>query len=158
MKNSNIIISVIIVLCIAGGVTAYSITNPEGGISNLLGYTPTDSDDSGDGSTGVDGVNNGSSSDSSGGSNSGNSNGANPGSSSSNSKPSTNGNSNPTHNGMTAAQAKSIAQGAIEEDGAYAGNAYWDSSIQMWVVKVYDKNGNVVDGIGIDANGRTNKV
>ncbi len=33
-----------------------------------------------------------------------------------------------------------------------------DSSIQMWVVKVYDKNGNVVDGIGVEPNGHTNRV
>jgi hypothetical protein len=145
MKNSNIIISVIIVLCIAGAVTAYSITNPEGGISNLLGYTPTDNGDNGDGSSGIDGINNGSSSNSNGGS-------------SGNSGSSGNNNTNPIHNGMNASQAKSIAQNAIAEEGAYAGNAYWDSSIEMWVVKVYNKHGKVVDGIGIDANGRTNRV
>ncbi|WP_052332085.1 hypothetical protein [Methanobrevibacter arboriphilus] len=59
---------------------------------------------------------------------------------------------------MTASQAKQIAQSVIQEPGAYAGDAQWDSSIQMWVVKVYDKNGNVVDGIGVEPNGHTNRV
>ena len=45
MKNSNIIISVIIVLCIAAGVSAYDITNPESNIVSLLGFTPSDSGD-----------------------------------------------------------------------------------------------------------------
>lgn len=157
MKNSNIIISVIIVLCIAGGVTAYSITNPKGEVSNLLGYIPTDNNNPDDGSSSVNGVNNGFSSNGGGNSSGGNGNGGNSGSSTK--KGSSNkGNVNPTHNGIIASQAKSIAQGAIEEEGAYVGTPYWDSFMSMWVVKVYDKNGNVVGGIGVDANRHTNKV
>ncbi|WP_297899100.1 endoglucanase [Methanobrevibacter sp.] len=150
MKNSNIIISVIIVLCIAAGVTAYSVTNPDNSIFSLPGYTP-DSSSSDSGSNGVgdvNGTNSGGSSSSSSDSSSGSSN--NGGSSS--------GGNSQSYGGMTASEAKQIAQNAIEEPGAYAGNAQWDSSIQMWVVKVYDQDGNVVDGIGVDTNGHTNRV
>lgn len=159
MKNSNIIISVIIVLCIATGVTAYSTTNPEGEISNLLGYTPADSDDADDGSTGSDGVNNRTSSNSSGSSSRGSGSNANKGSSSSNNQgsPSSGGSGNSNHGGMSASEAKSIAQNAIGEPGAYAGTPYWDSSSHMWIVKVYDKSGNVIDGIGVEPNGHTNR-
>ncbi|BBL62002.1 endoglucanase [Methanobrevibacter arboriphilus] len=156
MKSSNIIISVIIVLCIAAGVTAYSVTNPDNSIFSLPGYTP-DSSSSDAGSSGVGDVNGTNNNNNNGASNSGGSSG-----SSSNSGGSTNGNSgsggDSSQGGMTASQAKQIAQGVIQEPGAYAGDAQWDSSIQMWVVKVYDKNGNVVDGIGVEPNGHTNRV
>ncbi|RBQ24571.1 hypothetical protein ALNOE001_00700 [Candidatus Methanobinarius endosymbioticus] len=154
MKNSNMIISVIIVLCIAAGVTVYSITNPKGGISNLLGYTPSDDGDAGDGSTGSDGVNNGTSSNGSG--NSGSNSGSNGGSSSNSRGGNSNGNSGT--GGMSASKAENIAQNAIGVEGAYAGTPYWDRSSKMWIVKIYDKNGNVIDGIGVEANGHTNRV
>jgi len=151
MKNSNIIISVIIVLCIAGGVTAYSITNPEGNIFSLPDYTPPDNgDDSGietDGE-GLDGITadeNGST----GGSGSGGSGSGSGGSGSGGSA---------VHIGMTASQAKQKITAAIGVEGAYAGTPRWNSSIQMWVAKIYDKNGTVIDSIGVDANGRTNRV
>lgn len=152
MKNSNIIISVIIVLCIAGGVTAYSLTNPEGGISNILSYTLTDDSDFIDGSTGNNGVNNGNSS------NSGKSLSNGNGGSSNRQNPSNSNSGNPSNGRMTASQAKTIAQNAIKESGTYAGTPYWNKSMQMWVVKVHDKNGNVLDGIGVDSNGHTNRV
>ena len=48
MDNSNIIISVIIVLCIAAGVTAYGITEGDNAVFNdLTGFSP-DSTSSGD--------------------------------------------------------------------------------------------------------------
>ena len=48
MDNSNIIISVIIVLCIAAGVTAYGISEGDNAVfSDLAGFTP-DSSNSGD--------------------------------------------------------------------------------------------------------------
>ena len=66
MDNSNIIISVIIVLCIAAGVTAYGISEGDNAVFNdLTGFSPDSSsssdnginnifgDDSGDG-TGSD--------------------------------------------------------------------------------------------------------
>jgi hypothetical protein len=151
MRNSNIIISVIIVLCIAGGVAAYNIVNPEANIFSLPGYTPSDDgsnpDFEGDGldtgDTTGDNGNVGTGGSSGGSSSSGSSGGSGTGGS---------------HGGMTGAQAKRIAQNAIAEPGAYDGNPVWDNSIKMWVVKVYDKNGNVIDGIGVDSNGRTNRV
>lgn len=146
MKNSNIIISVIIVLCIAGGVTAYSITNPEGSIFSLPGFTPSSDNGAGDLNTGGNGVNNGTTGNSS-GSNSGGSSGQRSGGSGSN-----------AHNGITSSQAQSIINGAVDEPGSYAGKAQWDGSINMWVSKIYDKDGNVVDAIGVDSNKRTNRV
>lgn len=48
MDNSNIIISVIIVLCIAAGVTAYGISEGDNAVFNdLTGFSP-DSTSSGD--------------------------------------------------------------------------------------------------------------
>ena len=41
MNHSNLLISIIIVLCIAAGVTAYGLTNPDNVFSNLAGFTPT---------------------------------------------------------------------------------------------------------------------
>ena len=41
MEHSNIIISVIVVLCIAAGVTAYGLTNPDNVFSDLAGFTPS---------------------------------------------------------------------------------------------------------------------
>ena len=41
MDHANIIISVIVVLCIAAGVTAYGLTNPDNAFSDLAGFTPS---------------------------------------------------------------------------------------------------------------------
>ena len=41
MGHANIIISVIVVLCIAAGVTAYGLTNPDNAFSDLAGFTPS---------------------------------------------------------------------------------------------------------------------
>ena len=141
MDHSNMIISVVIVLCIAVGVTAYSIINPDRSITNLLGYTSTDIENTNDGkSPSNNGINNGS--------------GDNNRSSSSNGRSS----SSSSTGSITASEAKKIVQGAIEEPGTYTGSEQWDSSMQMWVVKVYDRNGKVIDSIGVDSNRRTNRV
>jgi len=153
MKNSNIIISVIIVLCIAGGVAAYDIVNPDANIFSFQSVTP-----SGDGNnpdnTG-DGLNTGDTPGANGNPGTGGSSG---GSSSGGGSGSGGSGSGGSQGGMSAAQAKRIAQNAIAEPGATAGNPVWDGSIKMWVVKVYDKNGTVIDAIGVDSNGRTNRV
>lgn len=155
MKSSNIIISVIIVLCIAAGVTAYSVTNPDNSIFSLPGYTP-DSSSSDAGSSGVGDVNGTNNNNNNGASNSGGSSG-----SSSNSGGSTNGNSgsggDSSQGGMTASQAKQIAQNSIKEPGASVGAPHWDSSIEMWVMKIY-KDGKVIDAIGVESNGHTNRL
>jgi len=152
MKNSNIIISVIIVLCIASGVSAYSILNPEGSIFSLPGFTPSDNGDGGDLGTG-NGLNGTGTNDSGagGGTGSGGSSGGGSGSGGS-------GGGSNVHIGMTASQAQAKINSAVSEPGSYAGRPTWNGSINMWVAKIYDKNGTVVDSIGIDANGRTNRV
>lgn len=63
MDNSNIIISVIIVLCIAAGVTAYGISEGDNAVfTDLSGFSPdsSNSGDNGIGNTSVDNSNNGS--------------------------------------------------------------------------------------------------
>lgn len=62
------------------------------------------------------------------------------------------------HNGMTASQAKSIIKGSVSEQEVSVGTPHWDSSINMWVAKIYDKNGNVIDAIGVDSNKRIMRV
>jgi hypothetical protein len=156
MKNINIIISVIIVLCIAAGVTAYGLMSPEDNIfSNLAGYTPDNSEnpngDEGVNDNGDEGLNQ-STTDA-------NSNNAKSSGSSNNNANNNNPSGSESHYGMTRDQAKSIATKAIGEPETYAGTPYWDESIKMWVVKIYDNKGEVVDGIGVDPEtGFTNRV
>lgn len=148
MKNSNIIISVIIVLCIAGGVTAYQVLNPDNGVfSNLQGFTPSESEDSsvsdsGSDSTGTgeSGDSNGQSSGSSGSVNSGSGGSGNGGSRSSGSS------------GISSNTAKEIATKYIAEAGAYAGTPEKISN-GNWVVPIFDKDGNRMGGAEIDSKG-----
>lgn len=58
---------------------------------------------------------------------------------------------------ISASQAKKIINNAVEKP-AYAGTPTWDGSINMWVAKIYDKEGTVIDMIGVDSNGHTYKV
>ena len=173
MDNSNIIISVIIVLCIAAGVTAYGISEGDDAVfSDLTGFSPasTGSGDNGIGnattngsdgtgvstaSTGVasNGGSGSSSGGSSGGSGSGSGSGSSGGSSTGNGGSSNNRNQNPTPttNEITADQAKSIASGYIEVEGAYVGNV--ERSASGYICRIYDANGNLVDGILIGFDG-----
>ena len=62
MDNSSIIISVVIVLCIAAGVTAYGLTNDSSTVFNdLSGFTPDEQGNTGIGnnSTGLEGTDSG---------------------------------------------------------------------------------------------------
>ena len=62
MDNSSIIISVVIVLCIAAGVTAYGLTNDSNNVFNdLSGFTPDEQGNTGIGnnSTGLEGSDSG---------------------------------------------------------------------------------------------------
>jgi hypothetical protein len=126
MKNANIIISVLIVLCIASGVTAYGILNPEENLfTNLVSFTPSDNpsneengEDTGDGS----------------------------GKSRSNSGTQSNGGSS----GISSVEAKNIASDCIKEQGCYAGNPKILDYSGNWYVPVLDNDGNTVDGIEID--------
>ena len=169
MDNSNIIISVIIVLCIAAGVTAYGISEGDNAVfSDLAGFSP-DSSNSGDngignitanntdgtgpsatpssggssgGASSGTGVSGGSSSGSSGGSQSG-------GSSGSGGSGGQGGGTAPTN--ITPSEASSIASGYIGEAGAYVG-AVKDSG-SNYICKIYDANGNWVDSIIISYSG-----
>lgn len=180
MDNSNIIISVIIVLCIAAGVTAYGISEGNNAVFNdLTGFTP-DSSDSGD--TGVDqtgtdtpqttdtGAPADTGSSSSGSSSSGSSGGSSSSSGSSGGT-NTNGGSNsgsgsnggsgnggsgsggntPSSNKISADQAKSIASGFIGEAGAYVSSVKDDGS--EYICYISDSNGTVVDAIAISYSG-----
>ena len=164
MDNSNIIISVIIVLCIAAGVTAYGISEGDNAVFNdLTGFSP-DSSSSGDNiisdlfndgtsdGTGSSSSSGGSSSsgssggtNSNGGSNSGSGNGG------SGSGGNSGGSTNPTQQKITPAQAKTIATGFIGEEGAYVSNVKDDGT--EYICYISNSNGTVVDAIAISYSG-----
>ncbi len=176
LEKSNIIISIIIVICIAAGVAAYGITNSENPVFSNLGSVDSGSGDSGDGvgnntthtSTNVDSQGSGSSGSGSGsgssvssgsghsssGSNSGgsgsgsghSSSGSNSGSSSSGGSSSGGGSSSTQ---ISASQAKSIANQHIEQAGCYAGTPTLSGN--SWYVPIYNQNGETVDSIEINA-------
>ena len=165
MDNSNIIISVIIVLCIAAGVTAYGISEGDNAVFNdLTGFSP-DSSSSGDYGIGDlfnDGTNDGtgSSSSSSGGSSSSGSSGGTNSNGGSNSGSGNGGSgsggnsgnsSNPSQQKITPAQAKTIATGFIGEEGAYVSNVKDDGT--EYICYISNSNGTVVDAIGISYTG-----
>jgi hypothetical protein len=166
MNNSNIIVSIIIVLSIAAGVTVYGLNEGDNAVfSDLTGFTPASSDsgsnglgdlisnDSNQQNSGMNGV---SSPSSSGSSSSGSSSNGGSGSGSSSSGGSGSGGSGSSGGSQTptkisSSQAKSIASGFIEEDGAYVSNVKDDGS--MYICYISDANGEVVDAIGISYSG-----
>lgn len=102
MDNSSIIISVVIVLCIAAGVTAYGLTNDSNTVFNdLSGFTPDEQGNTGIGnnSTGLEGTDSGTGT--------GTSSGSGTGSSSSSSS-----SSSSTKHNVSPEKAKKIAEGA----------------------------------------------
>ena len=162
MDNSNIIISVIIVLCIAAGVTAYGITEGDNAVFNdLTGFSPDSTssgdngigdlfgDNSGDG-TGSD-VSNGGSSGSSGSSGGTNSNGGSNSGSGSGSGGNSGNSGGQGQTKITPNQAKTIASGFIGEEGAYVSNVKDDGT--QYICYISDANGTVVDAIGISYSG-----
>ncbi len=185
MDKANIIISIIIVLCIAAAVTAYGITNSENPIFSDLSSMGAN-DDAGDGlgnnttisnngssvattspSSSVSsdtgsgsGASSGSSSSgsSSSGSSSSGSSSSSSGSSSSGSSSSGSSSSESSSKSTTLSysDAKSIASGAIEEEGCYAGSGYYSGG--YWYFTIYDADGNNVDTISVnDATGATGR-
>ena len=180
LDKANIIISIIIVLCIAAAVAAYGITNSDNPIfsdlssmnanddtSNGLGNNTTmDNGSSVATTSGSNSVSSGSSS-GSGSSSSGSSSGS--GSSSSSSSSSSGSSSSGSSSGsgssssdsssntqLSYSDAKSIASGAIAEEGCYAGSGYYSGG--YWYFTVYDADGNAVDGIAVnDATGNTER-
>ena len=174
MNNSNIIVSIIIVLSIAAGVTVYGLNEGDNAVfSDLTGFTPASSDSGSNGlgdlisndpnqqNSGMNGVSSpsssgSSSSGSSGGSSGGSSSNGGSGSGSSSSGGSGSGGSGSSGGSQTptkisSSQAKSIASGFIEEDGAYVSNVKDDGS--MYICYISDANGEVVDAIGISYSG-----
>ena len=182
MDKANIIISIIVVLCIAAAVTAYGITNSDNPIfsdlssmgandntGNGLGNNTTLNNNSGssvattDGSSSSADSGSGSSdsyssgSSSSGSSSSGSSSGSSSSSSSGSSSSSDSGSDSGSSTHMSYSTAKSIANDAVLEDGCYAGSGYYSNG--YWIFTIYDADGNAVDSIGVnDATGGTERV
>jgi len=177
MDKANIIISIIVVLCIAAAVTAYGITNSDNPIfsdlssmgandntGNGLGNNTTLNNNSGssvattDGSSSSADSGSGSSdSYSSGSSSSGSSSGSSSSSSSGSSSSSDSGSDSGSSTHMSYSTAKSIANDAVLEDGCYAGSGYYSNG--YWIFTIYDADGNAVDSIGVnDATGGTDRV
>ena len=134
MDNSSIIISVVIVLCIAAGVTAYGLTNDSNTVFNdLSGFTPDEQGNTGIGnnSTGLEGADSGTGT--------GTSSGSGTGSSSSSSSSS----SSEKHN-VSPEKAKKIAEGAG-----------WEGS---WCYSVEYNSGGYYTCLLKDAKGNTGYV
>lgn len=169
MDKSNIIISIIIVICIAAGVAAYGITNSENPIFSNLNSVDSGSGDSGNGignntthhdsqSTNSHGSGNGGTGT---GSGSGVSSGSGSGSSSSSGSGSGSGSGRghhptpsptPSTPKITSGEAKSIANQNIEAVGWYAGTPTLSADKTVWYVPIFDQNGATVDSIEINAN------
>ena len=167
MDKSNIIISIIIVICIAAGVAAYGITNSEIPVFSNLNSVDSGSGDSGNGignntthhdsqSTNSHGSGNGGT-----GSGSGVSSGSGSGSSSSSGSGSGSGSGRghhptpsptPSTPKITSGEAKSIANQNIEAVGWYAGTPTLSADKTVWYVPIFDQNGATVDSIEINAN------
>ena len=169
MDKSNIIISIIIVICIAAGVAAYGITNSENPVFSNLNSVDSGSGDSGNGignntthhdsqSTNSHGSGNGGTGT---GSGSGVSSGSGSGSSSSSGSGSGSGSGRghhptpsptPSTPKITSGEAKSIANQNIEAVGWYAGTPTLSADKTVWYVPIFDQNGATVDSIEINAN------
>ena len=159
MDNSNIIISIIIVLCIAAGVTAYGISEGNNAVFNdLTGFTPSGSDSGSNGlgdlfgNNSNQGTDSGSSTGASTTPNNGGS-GSNGGSSNGGSSTGNGGNSNQSQpvNKISAQEAQTIASQYIGEPGAYVSNVKDDGT--EYICYISDSNGTVVDAIGISYTG-----
>ncbi|WP_409200351.1 endoglucanase [Methanobrevibacter sp. DSM 116169] len=170
MEKSNIIISVIIVLCIAAGVTAYGLTNPDNEIFSSLpeldGEGGSGSEGAGN-STNVSNSNGGSVAASGNGKGSGvgtgtgdgSNRGSGSGSGSSSNKPVITNPTTPDDDPkIPPSEAESIAKNAVKEPGCTIGSAAYSKEINMYFVPVYDSSGDLVDTIGVDGTtGKTSR-
>ncbi len=142
MNNSNIIISIIIVLAIAAGVTAYGLTNDSNTVFNdLSGFTPGSTGDTGIGNLTNSSGNSGSAS--SGGSGAGSGTGTGSGSGSGTGSGSGSGSSSSGSSSgpnISPSQAKSIAASQIEEPGWHIGTVTYNSG-GYYVCTVVDGSG-----------------
>ena len=170
MDKENIIISIIIVLCIAAAVAAYGLTNSNNPIfSDLSSMSGSDSSGHGPGNnstlkhntssnvatTAGSGSSGSSGSSSSGsGSGSGSSSGGSSGGGSGGGG-SGGGSGSGTH--LSYAQALNIVNGALGEEGVHAEYDRFENG--YWIFRIYDASGNHVDSIGVnDATGMTERV
>ena len=178
MEKSNIIISIIIVLCIAAAVAAYGITNSDNPIfSDLssmqgkdtghgLGNNSSINKTNGSSVASTAGSASSSSSDSGysdGGSSSGSDSSdsysdysSSSSSSSSSDYSSDSSSSSSSGTSLSYSDAQSIAAGAVSEPGCYAGGGYYSDG--YWYFTVYDQDGNAVDSISVsDSTGATGR-
>ena len=165
MDKANLIISIIIVLCIATAVAAYGIINNDNPIFSELPNMGSDDGGSGNGvgnnTTHGNSTSSGSSSSSSGSASSSSSSSGSASSSSGSSSRSGSGSGSGSGGGgssqqtsHSSAQIRAIANSAILEEGCYAGTPQYSNG--YWYVAVYDASGNVVDSLAI--NDRTGAV
>ena len=171
MDKANIIISIIIVLCIAAAVTAYGITNTDNPIfsslssmgandaGNGIGNNTTSLNNSGSSvatTAGSSGSGSGSSDYSSGSSSDTSSSSSSSSSSDTSTSSSTSSDSGSSSTQLSYSDAKAIAADAILEDGCYAGDGYYSDG--FWYFTIYDQDGNAVDTISVDdATGSTGR-
>ena len=177
MEKSNIIISIIIVLCIAAAVAAYGITNSDNPIfsdlssmqgkdtGNGLGNNSSINKTNGSSVASTAGSAGSSSSDSGysddGGSSSGSdssdySSDSSSSSSSSSDYSSDSSSSSSSGTSLSYSEAQSIAAGAVSEPGCYAGGGYYSDG--YWYFTIYDQDGNAVDSISVsDSTGATGR-
>jgi hypothetical protein len=140
MEKSNIIISVIVVLCIAAGVTAYGLSNPDDNIfSNLAGLDGGGSDGLGNNTTRANSTSGTGSGSASSGSGQGSSS-----TPSTTSKPKETPKTDPKPDPRIR-EVKDVANTFISEPGCYAGNPV--EQPPGWYVPVLNSAGNVVDGL-----------
>ena len=170
MDKANIIISIIIVLCVAAAVAAYGLTNNDNPIFSGLSSMSSNPAGSGVGNnstahhngtghsvatTAGSGSGSASSGSGSGGSSSGSGTGG--GSSDSGGGSSDGGGGSGQSTRLSYSQAQSIASGAIGIEGGYTGSGYYSGG--YWIFPIYDADGNHVDTIGVnDATGMTERV
>ena len=165
MDKSNIIISIIIVLCVAAAVAAYGITNSDnpifsylssmsGKTGNGLGNNTTLNATAVDGGSGSGNDDTGYSSGSgSGTSSSGSGSGSGSGGSGGGGS---GGGDTPSSTQLSYSEAQSIAASAIEEPSCSIGSGYYSGG--YWYFNVIDADGNVVDTISVnDQTGQTGR-
>ena len=154
MDKANLIISIIVVLCIATAVAAYGIINNDNPIFSELPNLGSGSGDSGNG------VGNNSSHGSSASSGTGSGSGSGSGSSSHSGSGGGSGGGGSGGGGSspstyhTSAQIRAIASDHILQEGCYGGTPRYSDG--YWYVTVYDASGNNVNTLVI--NDRTGMV
>ena len=149
MDKENIIISIIIVLCIAAAVAAYGLTNSDNPVFSGLASMGGDDGGNGPGNGSItnstnpsgNGGANGGSGSSGTGSGTGSNGGGSGGGSGSGSGSSV----------VPASTIKSDAWNHIGEEGCYPGTPYQSGG--YWIVPIYNATGTQVDSIGYTLSG-----